>query len=177
MNFLFATILYYPLNYCKVQLSTNYLKRNDTKNIFLSIGLAWRGYHFTYHTEFEFEIWCLTPLSAIFQLHLYIMVTSFSGGGSRSIQREPVTLCKQLVNFITCGCESSAPFFAIDKAGRHAIREITSIKRKYKFRIKSGMCKGSTQFNLTFLEIWQSNIVMKGKAKKYMPKMMELKAS
>ena len=25
---------------------------------------------------------------------------------------------KELVNFITCGCESSAPFFVIYKAGR-----------------------------------------------------------
>ena len=39
------------------------------------------------------------------------MVTSFSGGGSRSTQTEPLTLGKQLVNFITCGCESSAPLF------------------------------------------------------------------
>jgi hypothetical protein len=39
-----------------------------------------------------------------------IMATSFSGGGSRSIRREPPTMGKQLVNFITCGCESSAPF-------------------------------------------------------------------
>ena len=30
------------------------------------------------------------------------MATSFSGGGSRSTQREPPTLGKQLVNFITC---------------------------------------------------------------------------
>jgi hypothetical protein len=29
-----------------------------------------------------------------------------------------MTLGKQLVNFITCGCESSAPFFVIYKAGR-----------------------------------------------------------
>ena len=44
----------------------------------------------------------------------------FSGGGSRSTQREPPTMGKQLVpvNFITCGCESSAPFFVIYKAGR-----------------------------------------------------------
>jgi len=35
------------------------------------------------------------------------MATSFSGGGSR---REPSTMVKQLVNLITCGCESSAPF-------------------------------------------------------------------
>jgi CHAD domain-containing protein len=35
-----------------------------------------------------------------------------------STRREPPTLGKQLVNFITCGCESSASFFAIYKAGR-----------------------------------------------------------
>jgi len=34
-----------------------------------------------------------------------------------STRREPPTLGKQLVNFITCGCESSAPFFVIYKAG------------------------------------------------------------
>jgi hypothetical protein len=37
----------------------------------------------------------------------YIMATSFSGGGSRSIQRKPPTMSKQLVNFIICGCESN----------------------------------------------------------------------
>ena len=36
--------------------------------------------------------------------------------GSRSTRREPPTLGKQLVNFITCGCESCAPFFVIYKA-------------------------------------------------------------
>ena len=35
---------------------------------------------------------------------------SFSGGRSRSTLREPPTLGKQLVNIITCGFESSAPF-------------------------------------------------------------------
>ena len=39
------------------------------------------------------------------------MVTSFSGGRSRSTRREPPTMGKQLVNFITRGCESSSPFF------------------------------------------------------------------
>jgi hypothetical protein len=34
-----------------------------------------------------------------------------------STRREPPTMGKQLVNFITCGCESSAPFFVIYKAG------------------------------------------------------------
>jgi len=47
----------------------------------------------------------------------YIMETSFSGGGSRSTRREPPTMGKQLVNFITCGCKSRAPFFVIYKAG------------------------------------------------------------
>jgi hypothetical protein len=41
----------------------------------------------------------------------YIMATTFSGGRSRSTWWEPPTMGKQLVNFITCGCESSAPFF------------------------------------------------------------------
>ena len=50
------------------------------------------------------DFWCFQQYAS------YIMVTSFSGGGSRSTRREPPTLCKQLVNFITCGCESNAPF-------------------------------------------------------------------
>jgi hypothetical protein len=52
------------------------------------------------------------------QYFSYIMATSFSGGRSRSIRREPPTMGKQLLNFITCGCELSAPFFVIYKAGR-----------------------------------------------------------
>jgi len=48
----------------------------------------------------------------------YIMATSFSGGRSRSTRREPPNMGKQLVNFINCGCKSSAPFFIIYKAGR-----------------------------------------------------------
>jgi hypothetical protein len=32
------------------------------------------------------------------------MMTSFNGGRSRSTQREPLTMGRQLVNFITCGC-------------------------------------------------------------------------
>jgi hypothetical protein len=38
-----------------------------------------------------------------------IMATSFSGGRSR---REPPTMGKQLVNFITCDCESNALLFS-----------------------------------------------------------------
>jgi hypothetical protein len=46
------------------------------------------------------------------------METSFSNGGSWSTRRESPTMGKQLVNFVTCGCESSAPFFVIYKAER-----------------------------------------------------------
>jgi hypothetical protein len=62
------------------------------------------------HSRFD---WFLV-LNATFS---YIMATSFSGGRSLSTRREPPTMGKQLVNFITCGCESSAPFFVIYKAG------------------------------------------------------------
>ena len=44
------------------------------------------------------------------------MATNFSEGGIRSTLRETPTMGKQLVNFITCGCESSAPLFVIYKA-------------------------------------------------------------
>jgi hypothetical protein len=47
----------------------------------------------------------------------YMMATSFCGGRSRSTWREPSTMGKQLVNFITCDGKSSAPFFVIYKAG------------------------------------------------------------
>jgi hypothetical protein len=40
-------------------------------------------------------------------LLLNIATTTFSGGRNR---RSPPTMGKQLMNFITCGCESSAPF-------------------------------------------------------------------
>jgi hypothetical protein len=49
------------------------------------------------------------------------MTTSFSGGRSQSTWREPPTMGKQLVNFITCGCESNAPFFEICKAVEKAL--------------------------------------------------------
>ena len=52
----------------------------------------------------------LHPVNPVQQYFSYIMATNFSGGGSRSTRREPPTLGRQLVNCITCGCESSAPF-------------------------------------------------------------------
>ena len=54
--------------------------------------------------------------ATFYNIFSYILKTSFSGGGSRSTRREPPTMGKQLVNFTTCGCESSALFFVIYKA-------------------------------------------------------------
>ena len=63
--------------------------------------------------------WLPFGVSRYFQQYFsYIMENSFSGGRSRSPRREPSTMDKQRVNFITCGCESSAPVFVIYKAGR-----------------------------------------------------------
>ena len=62
--------------------------------------------------SFDFEFWCF---NVTFSNISAIMAASFSGGISR---REPLTMDKQLVSFITRGCESSAPFFVIYNAGR-----------------------------------------------------------
>ena len=78
----------------------------------------------TQRLPIQVKFWIyLIFLFLVFQRHFqkyfsYIMVTSFSGRRSRSIRREPPTIGKQLVNFITCCRESSAPFFVIYKAGR-----------------------------------------------------------
>jgi hypothetical protein len=61
----------------------------------------------------------------------YIMATIFSGGRSRSTWREPPTMGKQLVNLITCGCESSAPFFVIYKESGV---KTPKIKSSYKYK-------------------------------------------
>jgi hypothetical protein len=57
---------------------------------------------------------CLTSTQQFFS---YIMAISFSGGRSWSTRREPPAMGKQLVNFLTCSCESNAPFFVIYKVG------------------------------------------------------------
>jgi hypothetical protein len=49
------------------------------------------------------------------QYFSYIVVVSFIGGRSRRARREPPTMGKQLVSFITCGCKSSAPFLQHSK--------------------------------------------------------------
>jgi hypothetical protein len=57
------------------------------------------------------------------------------GGRSQSTRREPSTMGKQLVNFITCGCESSAPFLQFTKAG--ANHDIAEILLKVAFKAQS----------------------------------------
>jgi hypothetical protein len=47
------------------------------------------------------------------QYFSHIMVSSFSGEKCRSTRWEPPTTGKQLVSFINCDCESSAPYFVI----------------------------------------------------------------
>ena len=65
--------------------------------------------YFSFQINFLiFDFWCLTPLSAISWRPVLVVEEA---GVLQSMG-------KQLVNFITCGCESSAPFFVIYKAGR-----------------------------------------------------------
>ena len=49
----------------------------------------------------------LTPLSPYFN---YIVAANFSGGGSRSTRREPLTMDKELVSFITSAASLVHPF-------------------------------------------------------------------
>jgi hypothetical protein len=60
------------------------------------------------------------PLSVIFQLYHGKPVLVVEEAG---LSREPLTMGKQLVNFITCGCKSNAPFFCNlqSQARTHAI--------------------------------------------------------
>ena len=88
------------VNYFKATNKTNnsrssQLTEHNKKNITDDIGWF-----------FFFLLFCvLSPLSTIF--FSYIMATSFSGGGSRSIRREPPTMGKKLVN---CFCNLQSRF-------------------------------------------------------------------
>jgi hypothetical protein len=61
-------------------------------------------------------------LTTFQQYFSYIMAKGFSGGRGRSTRREQPTMDKQQVSFITCGCESSAPFLESTKPGANPRR-------------------------------------------------------
>ena len=61
----------------------------------------------------DFNFGVLAPLSTIFQLY---HVNKCFGGGSQSTWSESPIMGKELLNFITCDCESSASFSVISKA-------------------------------------------------------------
>jgi hypothetical protein len=65
---------------------------------------------------FDLMIYC-------FQRHFqqyfsYIMAISFSGGRIWSTRRKPSNMCRQLVDFLTCGCESNGSFFAFRRKSK-----------------------------------------------------------
>jgi hypothetical protein len=63
-----------------------------------------------------FDFWCFNATFSNISAISWRPVLAVEEGGVP--EREPPTMGKQLVNFITCGCELSAPIFVIHKAGR-----------------------------------------------------------
>ena len=81
-------------------------------NIFKTISTTTKDYLYDlpYHINIYWNmylnywwvrLWCLMPLSTIFQ---YIVADSFIGGGNRSTRRKSLTCLNSLTNFITWYC-------------------------------------------------------------------------
>jgi len=71
------------------------------------------SYELGLNNEFEFEFFVFNATFSNISVISWrpVLVVEEAGENHRP-------WAKQLVNFITCGCESSAPFFVIYKAGR-----------------------------------------------------------
>ena len=89
---------------CKFNYHTNTAMTSPEKTYLIWFDLIYCGY-----SRFQ-------------QYFSYVMAISFSGGRSRSTRTEPQTMGKQLVNFIACGCESSAPFLLFTNPGANPRR-------------------------------------------------------
>jgi hypothetical protein len=72
------------------------------------------------------------------------MATSFNGERNR---REPPTMGKQVVNFITCGCESSAPFLI-----NPAVSEANMVDTCKHFEIGSGSVRSLSHLSVFVIE-------------------------
>jgi hypothetical protein len=76
------------------------------------------------------------------------MVTSFSGGRSR---REPPTMGKQLVNFITCGCEHVIEIMNTIEVEISLFESILSVTPQDSHCISFGDCVIETFFIRAFI--------------------------
>ena len=65
--------------------------------------------------DFDFDFWCFIATFSNISAISWRPVLEVEEAGIPG--KEPPTICKQLVNVIICGCESSALFFVIYKAG------------------------------------------------------------
>ena len=102
-----------------INLCLHFLHYYKLINVYLYMQLWNIRSMYIIHAAAKFWLidWFLVFTATFQQYFSYMMATSFNGGRSQSSRREPPTMGKKLVNFITCRCESSAPFFIINKAG------------------------------------------------------------
>jgi hypothetical protein len=82
--------------------------------------------------ELVVDFW-LANVTKLDDQNRFIVATSFSGGESRSTRREPPNMGKQLVNFITCGCKSSAAFFLIYIMCEDQTKQTINSKQMHKY--------------------------------------------
>jgi hypothetical protein len=83
-----------------------------------------------------FDLWCLTPLSTIFQLY---RGGQFIGGGNRSTWRKPPTCHKSLTNFINISNTSTVYLKNILKM-KNEIKNYYSTNNNIVFLYLNGIC-------------------------------------